>query len=45
MTGLEILNNTFFSFWYILGEYFILLMGFALTISLVAGVIHILTKK
>jgi len=45
MTGTEILNNSFFAFWHILGEYFIVLICFVWVLGIVLSLVHILTKK
>lgn len=45
MTPETILNNIFFGFWYILGEYFILMLACALFIIIILGIAYLLTKK
>jgi len=45
MTGPEILNNSFFAFWHILGEHFIVLVSFVLAIGIVLSLVSVLTKK
>jgi len=45
MTGLEILENAFFGFWYVLGDYFIVILSLVWLYAIVLMLIHILTKK
>jgi hypothetical protein len=42
---LTILDNVFFGFWYVWGEYFLILWAFGWIISIVAGFIYLLTKR
>jgi len=45
ITGLEILNNSFFGFWYILGEYFLILLAFGEIITLFFGLYYLIIKR
>jgi len=45
MAGEIILENTFFAFWHIFGEYFIILIAFALIVATFIAFIYILTKR
>lgn len=45
MTGLEILQNAFFGFWYILGSYFIVILSLVWVYGIVLILVHLLTKK
>jgi len=44
MTGQEILDNSFFAFWHIFGEYFIFLWSFLLIAGIFVAIIYLLTK-
>jgi hypothetical protein len=42
---MTILENTFFGYWKVFGEYFVFLWAFALILCIVVAVIYLLTKK
>jgi hypothetical protein len=42
---MTILDNTFFAFWHVWGEFFVFLWAFALILSIVVALIYILTKR
>jgi multisubunit Na+/H+ antiporter MnhE subunit len=42
---LELLNNVFFGFWYIFGDYFSLILGYGTAVVLLMGLTHILIRR
>lgn len=44
MTGDLILQNTFFAFWYILGEYFLAIWGFGILVGIITSIIHLFRR-
>ncbi len=45
ITGLEILDSVFFGFWYILGNYFIILLAFGEMITLFFALYYLIIKR
>jgi len=45
MTPELLLQNSFFAFWYFLGEYFLAIWGVALFISIVTALIYFIARR
>jgi len=45
MTGEIILNNTFFSFWYILGENFVLILNISIFLTIFFALYYLIIKR
>ena len=45
MTPTILLQNTFFAFWYIFGEYYFAIWGFALFISIVVALVQLTSRR
>jgi len=45
MTDVEILDNLFFGFWHIFGEYFLAIIGIAITLSIFFGIWYLIIKR
>jgi hypothetical protein len=40
-----LLQNVFFSFWYVFGDYFLVVLGWTSAVALTFGIVHVLTKR
>lgn len=45
MPGSLILNNSFFGFWYVLGDHFIAIFSMAIFLSIVLGLVYLIAKR
>jgi hypothetical protein len=45
MSSVEILNDIFFGFWHILGEYFVAIISVAITLSILIGLWYLIIKR